>query len=131
ADAPRPSEAQRSKAPAAAAGDRNEVETLARKLKPATNVPFFAPRTFADLFRFLAQEIAESGYHFQNTAENVTARLAEAGRNVTLRQVMFVVKGFALKGHVFSTTDSAERLAEVFREQVNYLIESAGVELSD
>ena len=106
ADAPQPAEAPRAKAPVAATGDRNEVEALARKVNAATNVPVFAPRTFADLFRFLAQEIAESGYHFHNTAENVTARLAEAGRNVTRRQVMFVVKGLALKGHVFSTTDT-------------------------
>ena len=38
---------------------------------------------------------------------------------------MFVVKGLALKGHVFSTTDTPERLAEVFREQVIYLIGNA------
>jgi len=113
-----------------ATGDRTEIEALARKVSEATKVPVFAPRTFADLFRFLAQEIAESGYHFQDTAESVTTRLTDAGRTVNRRQVMFVVKGLALKGHVFSTTDTAEKLAEVFREQVNYLIESAGLELS-
>jgi hypothetical protein len=114
----------------APAGDRSEIEALARKVSEATKVPVFAPRTFADLFRFLAQEIAESGYHFQNTAESVTARLTDSGRNVNRRQVMFVVKGLALKGHVFSTTDTAEKLAEVFRDQVNYLIDNAGLELS-
>ena len=116
---------------AASAGDRSALETLARKVHTATNVPMFSPRTFADLFRALAQEIAEEGYHFQKTAENVTARLAEAGRNVNRRQVLFVVKGLALKGHVFSTTDTPERLAEVFRDQVLYLADSAGLELSD
>jgi NYN domain len=137
AEAPPPSsaEAQRARASAAStappAGERNEVEALARKVNAATSVPVFAPRTFADLFRFLAQEIAERGYHFQETADNVTARLGEAGRTATRRQVMFVVKGLALKGHVFSTTDTAERLAEVFREQVNYLIDHAGLDLSD
>jgi hypothetical protein len=132
---PSPAETQRARASAAPApppaGERNEVETLARKVNAATSVPVFAPRTFADLFRFLAQEIAERGYHFQDTADSVTARLGEAGRTATRRQVMFVVKGLALKGHVFSTTDTAERLAEVFREQVNYLIDHAGLELSD
>ena len=48
----------------------------------ATSVPVFAPRTFADLFRFLAQEIAERGYHFQDTADSVTARLGEARRSL-------------------------------------------------
>ena len=114
-----------------ATGDRNALETLARKIHAATNVPMFSPRTFADLFRILAQEIAEQGYHFQKTAENVTAKLAEAGRNVNRRQVLFVVKGLALKGHVFSTTDTPERLAEVFREQVLYLAGSAGLDLGD
>jgi NYN domain len=112
-------------------GDRSALETLARRVHAATNVPMFSPRTFADLFRALAQEIAEEGYHFQKTAENVTARLTEAGRNVNRRQVLFVVKGLALKGHVFSTTDTPERLAEVFRDQVLYLADSAGVELND
>ena len=55
--------------------------------------------------------------------------MASAGRNVTSRQVVFVVKGLALKGHVFSTNDTAERLAEVFREQARYLIGGSGITL--
>ncbi|MEP2746332.1 NYN domain-containing protein [Bauldia litoralis] len=114
----------------AAAGDRSALEALARKIHAATNVPMFSPRTFADLFRFLAQEVGESGYHFQQTAEKVTERLTDAGRNANRRQVLFVVKGLALKGHVFSTSDTPERLAEVFREQVLYLAGSAGVDVT-
>jgi hypothetical protein len=110
---------------------RSEIEALARKISSATNVPLFAPRTFAELFRHLVDEIAENGYHFQTTAENVATRMADAGRNVTRRQVVFVVKGLALKGHVFSTGDTPERLADVFREQVLYLAESAGLPLDD
>ena len=113
------------------AADRNDIEALARKVHAATNVPMFSPRTFADLFRVLAQEIGEHGYHFQNTAENVTDKLVAAGRNANRRQVLFVVKGLALKGHVFSTTDTPERLAEAFREQVLYLIGSSGLELDE
>jgi hypothetical protein len=45
--------------------------------------------------------------------------------------VLFVVKGLALKGHVFSTTDTPERLAEVFREQVLYLAGNSGIEVSE
>ena len=115
----------------AVAADRNDIESLARKVHATTNVPMFSPRTFADLFRVLAQEIGEHGYHFQNTAENVTDKLVAAGRNANRRQVMFVVKGLALKGHVFSTTDTPERLAEVFREQVSYLIDNSGLELDE
>ena len=117
--------------PAPVTADRTEIEALARKVHAATNVPMFSPRTFADLFRVLAQEIGEHGYHFQNTAENVTERLVAAGRNINRRQVVFVVKGLALKGHVFSTTDTPDRLAEVFREQVLYLIGNAGIELDE
>ena len=110
-------------------GDRSQIEALARKVHAATNVPLFSPRTYADLFRYIAQEIAERGYHFQNTAENVTEKLVAAGRNVNRRQVLFVVKGLALKGHVFSTTDTPERLAEVFREQVLYLVGNTELKL--
>jgi hypothetical protein len=116
---------------AAVPPDRNDIEALARKVHAATNVPMFSPRTFADLFRVLAQEIGEHGYHFQNTAENVSEKLITAGRNVNRRQVLFVVKGLALKGHVFSTTDTPERLAEVFREQVLYLIGNSGLDLDE
>jgi hypothetical protein len=126
------SAAERSGRPAEGAlGERGEIEALARKVSAATNVPLFAPRTFAELFRALAEENAANGYHFQTTAENVAAKLVALGRNATRRQVVFVVKGLALKGHVFSTTDTPERLAEVFREQVLYLAGTAGLELDE
>jgi len=111
--------------------DRTEIEALARKVSSATNVPLFAPRTFAELFRHLVEEIAQNGYHFQTTAENVATRMTEAGRKISRRQVVFVVKGLALKGHVFSTGDTPERLADVFREQVLYLAENAGLSLDE
>jgi hypothetical protein len=114
-----------------AMGERAEIEALARRIHSGTNIPLLSPRTFAELFRLLATEISERGYHFQETAERVSSSLTAAGRNVTRRQVVFVVKGLALKGHVFSTTDTAERLAEVFREQALYLIGNAGLELTD
>lgn len=114
-----------------AGGERAEIEALARRIHSGTNIPLLSPRTFAELFRLLAEEITERGYHFQETAERVSSKLTSAGRNVTRRQVVFVVKGLALKGHVFSTTDTAERLAEVFREQALYLVGNAGLELTD
>jgi hypothetical protein len=121
--------ASRSTAPAVS--ERAEIEALARRVHSGTNIPLLSPRTFAELFRLLATEISERGYHFQETAERVSSHLTAAGRNVTRRQVVFVVKGLALKGHVFSTTDTAERLAEVFREQALYLVGNAGLELTD
>jgi hypothetical protein len=110
--------------------DRNEIEALARKVHAATNVPLFSPKSYLELFRMLAEEVAENGYHFQATAENVAAKLTAAGRNATRRQIVFIVKGLALKGHVFSNTDTPERLAEVFREQVLYLIRNSGLDLT-
>ena len=118
-------------AASAAALDRAEIEAFARKVHAATNIPLFSPKTFSELFRFLTAEIAANGYHFQTTAKNVADQLAETGRSVTRRQVVFVVKGLALKGHVFSTTDTPRKLAEVFREQAHYLIGSAGLALDD
>jgi hypothetical protein len=114
-----------------AMSERAEIEALARRIHSETNIPLLSPRTFAELFRVLATEVSERGYHFQETAERVSGQLTAAGRNVTRRQVVFVVKGLALKGHVFSTTDTAERLAEVFREQALYLVGNAGLELTE
>lgn len=111
--------------------DREELIQLVRRIHHATRVPLFSPRVLADLFRLLAAEIAENGYRFQTTAENVADRLAAIGRSVTRRQVGFVVKGVALKGHMFSASDSAERLTEVFREQVLYLAKNANLTLSE
>jgi hypothetical protein len=112
------------------APDRVEIEALARKVHAATNVPLFSPRSYLEMFRVLAEEIREKGYHFQETAENVANKLTASGRNANRRQIVFVVKGLALKGHVFSNTDTPEHLAEVFREQVQYLIRNAGIELT-
>lgn len=111
------------------AADRAEIEAFARKIHAATNVPLFSPKTYAELFKHLTDEIRESGYHFQTTAKNVADRMTATGRNVTRRQVVFIVKGLALKGHVFSTTDTPDGLAEVFREQARYLITNAGITL--
>jgi hypothetical protein len=111
--------------------DRSEIEALARRVHAATNIPLFSPRTFGELFRLLTEEIIDHGYHFQTTAKNVADRLSESGRSVTRRQVVFIVKGLALKGHVFSTSDSTRKLAEVFREQARYLIENAGLKLDE
>ncbi len=116
-------------AAAASAADRSKIEAFAREIHEATNIPMFSPKTFADLFRVLAAEVTQRGYHFNQTAKTVAERLASAGRNVNSRQVVFVVKGLALKGHVFSTSDTPERLAEVFRDQARYLIGGAGITL--
>ena len=109
--------------------DRVGIEAFARKIHAATNIPLFSPKSFAELFRHLTDEIAANGYHFQTTAKNVADRMVATGRSVTRRQVVFIVKGLALKGHVFSTSDTPERLAEVFREQAHYLITNAGISL--
>ena len=113
------------------ASDRADIEAFARKIHAATNIPLFSPKTFAELFRFLTEEIRQNGYHFQTTAKNVAEQMAAAGRNVARRQVVFIVKGLALKGHVFSTSDTPESLAEVFREQAHYLITNAGITLDE
>lgn len=112
-----------------ASADRADIEAFARKIHAATNIPLFSPKTYAELFKYLTDEIRENGYHFQTTARNVAERMTEAGRNVTRRQVVFIVKGLALKGHVFSTSDTPDKLAEVFREQASYLITNAGMTL--
>jgi len=118
-------------APASASSERADIEAFARRVHAATNIPLFSPKTFAELFRQLTDEITANGYHFQSTAKNVAERMVAGGRNVNRRQVVFIVKGLALKGHVFSTSDTPERLAEVFREQAHYLIGNAGIALTD
>jgi len=118
-------------APAAGSAAREELSDLARRIHDATKVPLYAPATYAELFKFLTEDVAANGYHFQQTAENVANRLAEAGRNVTKRQVGFVVKGLALKGHSFTAEDKPEALAAGFREQVLYLAGNADLKLSE
>ena len=116
--------------PAAEPVDRAKIEAFAREIHAATNIPLFSPRIFSELFRTLAKEVASRGYHFQDTAKNVAEALSRAGRTITSRQVVFVVKGLALKGHVFSNDDTPERLADVFREQARYLIGNAGIAMT-
>jgi len=118
-------------APGLLAGGKEELAALVRRLHQATRVPLFSPRTFEELFRLLVEEVAQNGYRFQTTAENVAAKLVASGRKVTRRQVGFVVKGLALKGHVFSPDDRPQDLAREFRDQVLYLCKNANVTLTD
>ena len=111
--------------------ERDGLAGIARRIHQATNVPLFSPRVYDELFRALTREVAENGYHFQTTAENVASRLSANGRNASRRQIAFVVKGLALKGHVFSTSDSPEKLADAFKEQVLYLARNAGIEIDE
>jgi len=110
---------------------KEELSALVRRLHQATRVPLFSPRTFAELFRHLAEEVAQNGYRFQTTAENVATKLIASGRKVTRRQVGFVVKGLALKGHTFSADDGPQDLATEFRDQVLYLCKAANITLTD
>ena len=111
--------------------DREALAALVRRIHEATNVPLFSPRAFADLFRLIAEEVAESGYKFTATTDHVTDRMNELGRDVSKRQIGFVIKGLTLRGHVFAAGDSAEELATIFYEQVLYLIESTELEVTD
>jgi hypothetical protein len=110
--------------------DREVLATLVRRIHQATNVPLFSPRAFADLFRLIAEDIKANGYKFQTTTENVTAAMNRLGRSVTKRQVGFIIKGLALRGHVFGGDDSPQDLASVFYEQVLYLVEGSDLDLS-
>ncbi len=113
----------------ARAPDRAKIEAFARKISSVTSIPLLTPKTYAELVRQLSVEITTNGYDFQTTARRVADRLSAIGRNVARRQVVFVVKGLALKGHVFSNDDTPRRLAEVFREQARYLIGNTGTPL--
>ena len=110
--------------------DREVLATLVRRIHQATNVPLFSPRAFSDLFRLIAEDIRANGYKFQTTTENVTAAMNRLGRSVTKRQVGFIIKGLALRGHVFGGDDSPQDLASVFYEQVLYLVEGSDLDLS-
>ncbi|MCW5719281.1 MAG: NYN domain-containing protein, partial [Bauldia sp.] len=124
-------------APAAAvparrpAVDRDALAALVRRIHQATSVPLFSPKAFADLFRLLVEEVSANGYKFQSTSENVANGMNALGRNVTKRQVGFVIKGLALRGHVFNEGDKPDQLAEAFYEQVLFLAENAKVILTD
>lgn len=113
-----------------AAIDREELAGLVRRIHQATNVPLFSPKAFADLFRLLVEDVAEYGYKFQATSDSVAAAMNALGRNVSKRQVGFVIKGLALRGHVFGEDDHPEDLAHSFYEQVLFLTENAGIVLS-
>lgn len=117
--------------PARQSIDRETLALLVRRIHQATNVPLFSPRAFADLFRLLAKEIAATGYKFQTNSENVAAEMNKLGRNVSKRQIGFVIKGLTLRGHIFSAEDTPESLAEDFYQQVLYLVTNAKLDLTE
>lgn len=111
--------------------DRDELAALVRRIHQATNVPLFSPKAFGDLFRLLVEDVRANGYRFQSTADNVAAAMNALGRNVTKRQVGFVIKGLALRGHVFNENDRPEDLADAFYAQVLFLAESSNLDLTE
>lgn len=135
--APAPAARRTQPLPAAAAParrppvDRDALAALVRRIHQATSVPLFSPKAFGDLFRLLVEEVRANGYKFQSTSENVANGMNALGRNVTKRQVGFVIKGLALRGHVFGGDDRPEQLAEAFYEQVLFLSDNAKVILTE
>lgn len=111
--------------------DREALASLVRRIHQATNVPLFSPRAFSDLFRLLAAEVARTGYKFQTNSDNVASEMNKLGRNVSKRQVGFVIKGLALRGHVFTPQDAPEELAEAFYQQVLFLVANSKLDLDD
>ncbi|MGE0457435.1 MAG: NYN domain-containing protein [Bauldia sp.] len=111
--------------------DRDELAALVRRIHQSTNVPLFSPKAFGDLFRLLVEDVRTNGYRFQATADNVAAAMNALGRNVTKRQVGFVIKGLALRGHVFNENDRPEDLADAFYAQVLFLAESSNLNLTE
>lgn len=98
------------------------ILAFARQLHEVASVPLLAPAHYRALFKLLAADLDEHGYHFLDTAKRVRDRCREAGLPVKRADVDFVLRGMVFRGHRFDEhANTVTELASKFANNVRSL----------
>ncbi len=98
---------------------------VVRDVCTLTGAPMLAPRDLKQVLTVLAQVIQDHGFELARTASIVRDRCLETtGLRVRQRDVIFLLRGMQLAGHVFGQgNDDLPTLALRFGNQVLFLCE--------
>ena len=98
---------------------------LAREVSNLTGAPLLPPATVRAVLALLCDDLASHSYEPTETARRVREQCqARHGLDVSMRDVVFILRGMQLNGHVFGRgQDDARTLAQRLVNQVLFLCE--------
>jgi hypothetical protein len=105
-----------------------------RRVSQVTGTPRLVPAEYALVFTAIAEDLTERPFNLTYTSKAVRDYCLDRGAAIPRKSVWFILQGITFTGHRFgrdSAEDTAEHLAQVFRDDVLKLCEDAGLEVSD
>ena len=98
---------------------------VAREVHNLTGAPLLAPPVVRAVLDLLCEDLAQQPYEPTLTARRICEQcLASRGLEVAMRDVVFILRGMQLNGHVFGRgQDDARTLAQRLVNQVLFLCE--------
>ena len=94
------------------------LKPLIENILLITDIPALSARYYQRLFELMAAEIAQNGFVFTKTAENTATRGDEIKLPVDPEHVQTILHRIRRHGHWFNDKDSAQSLAQAFRDSV-------------
>jgi len=106
---------------------------VAREVHNLTGAPLLAPPVVRAVLDLLCEDLAQQPYEPTLTARRICEQcLARRGLEVAMRDVVFILRGMQLNGHVFGRgQDDARTLAQRLVNQVLFLCEREQMVLGD
>ncbi len=98
---------------------------VAREVSSLTGAPLLPPPTVRAVLQLLCEDLAAHAYEPTETARRIREQgLAQHGMDLSMRDVVFILRGMQLNGHVFGRgQDDARTLAQRLVNQVLFLCE--------
>src|SRR5205085_7270536 len=105
-----------------------------RRVSQVTGTPRLAPAEYVLVFTAIAEDLAERPFNLTYTSKAVRDYCLDRGAAIPRKSVWFILQGITFTGHRFgrdAAEDTAEHLAQVFRDDVLKLCEDAGLEVTE
>lgn len=121
-------------APAAQASSSEKIADLQRsitRIYEACQAPPLPPSEYQLLFTLIASEVRENGFQPGETAGAIVARAGDAGLNLAMKDVSFVLEAVDEIDPWLERTQSAAAVARAYRDYVLDRCKSSGLHLSD
>ena len=106
---------------------------IAREVNSLTGAPLLPPPAVHAVLLLLCEDLAAHAYEPTETASRIREQgLAQHGLDLSMRDVVFILRGMQLNGHVFGRgQDDARTLARRLVDQVLFLCEREQMELDE
>lgn len=93
-------------------GEASPLSAIAAQIHDVTGAPLLTPASYGQLFRQIAEDLAEYPFELNETGKRVRDRMRATGSPVSRADVTWVLRGLLFRGHVFGTgKDDAASLA--------------------